>query len=96
MLTQNLRLIIILCSVSLLLLIPLIVMQFTPEVYWTVSDFLVMGALLLGSGLGCELVLRTIKNSTNRLVFCGVILFLSFLVWAELAVGIFGTPLAGS
>ncbi len=93
---KNKRLIIILISLESLLLIPLIAMQFTNEVDWGIMDFIVMGFLLLGTGLMCELVLRKVKTVTNRIIVCGVILFMFFLVWAELAVGIFGTPFAGS
>lgn len=94
--TQNKRLIGIVLAVAFLLLIPLIAMQITDEVNWTLSDFVVMGILLLGTGLSCELVLRKVRNENNALAIIGAILALLFLVWAELAVGIFGTPFAGS
>ncbi len=93
---QNKRLIGILLTVALLLLIPLIAMQFTDEVNWSLFDFVVMGVLLLGTGLMCELVMRKVKNIGHRLAICGAILIALFLIWAELAVGIFGTPFAGS
>ncbi len=94
--TQNKRLFCILLAVPALLLIPFTAMQFTKEVNWDIADFLVMGALLAGTGLMIELVLRKVKNPMHRLAFCAGILFVLFLVWAELAVGIFGTPFAGS
>lgn len=93
---QNQRLIIILITVVILLLIPFAAMQFTDEVNWSSGDFAVMGVLLLGTGLLCEFVLRKVKNINYRIVICGIILFLFLLIWAELAVGIFGTPFAGS
>ena len=93
---KNKRLIIILASASTLLLIPLLAMQFTNEVNWSVSDFIVMGVLLFGTGLSIELLLRKVKNLNHRVVLCVVILFIFFLVWVELAVGLFGTPFAGS
>ena len=77
------------------MLIPLVVMQFTDEVAWTIMDFVIMGILLLGAGVLIEVVTRKVKKQ-NRIVLY-VAIFLSFLlVWAELAVGIFGTPFAGS
>ena len=96
MIKQNKRLIGIIATVALLLLIPLIAMQFSNEVVWSLSDFVVMGGLLLGTGLLCELVLRKVKTVKYRIIICGVILVALFLIWAELAVGIFGTPFAGS
>ncbi|HYH15884.1 MAG TPA: hypothetical protein VD794_11715 [Flavisolibacter sp.] len=96
MITQNKRLVGILLTVVLLLLIPLIAMQFTNEVDWGPFDFLIMGVLLLGTGLTCEFVLRKVTKVENRILICGAILLVFFLIWAELAVGIFGTPFAGS
>jgi hypothetical protein len=94
MLTQNL--IGIVLTVALLLLVPLIGMQFSDEVNWTAADFIVAGVLLLGTGLLIELVIRKVKTPARRLALCLVLLAVLFLVWAELAVGIFGTPFAGS
>ena len=93
---KNTRLIIILASVTVILLIPFIAMQFTNEVDWSVSDFAIMGVLLYGTGLLCELVLRKVKSVRNRILICAALVIAFLLVWAELAVGIFGTPLAGS
>ena len=93
---QNKRLIGIVLTVALILLIPLIAMQFTNEVDWKLADFIIMGILLLGTGLLCELVIRKVKKLEHRIFICGAILLVLFLVWAELAVGIFGTPFAGS
>ena len=94
--TQSKRLTGIVLAVGLILLIPLVAMQFTNEVDWTLADFVVAGVLLLGTGLLCELVMRKVKSGTNRLLFIAVTLLALFLIWAELAVGIFGSPFAGS
>lgn len=96
MLTQNKRLTLIMLTVALVLLVPFIAMQFTSEVNWSPFDFVAMGVLLLGTGLLCELTLRKVKTTKNRILLCGIILLALFLVWAELAVGVFGTPFAGS
>jgi hypothetical protein len=71
-------------------------MQFTDDVKWSPLDFIVMGILLLGTGLMCELVMRRVKKIEYRIAIIGAILIGFFLIWAELAVGIFGTPFAGS
>lgn len=96
MIAQNTRLSLILLSAAGLLLIPLIAMQFTAEVNWSLFDFIVMGTLLLITGLGIELVLRKVKTVKNRVLLLLAVLALFLLVWAELAVGVFGTPFAGS
>jgi hypothetical protein len=96
MIMQNKRLFGIVLTVAFLLLIPLIAMQFTNEVAWTLSDFVIMGVLLLGTGFICELVIRSVKKAEYRIAICAAVLVALLLVWAELAVGIFGTPFAGS
>ncbi|GGD36199.1 hypothetical protein [Flavobacterium orientale] len=94
--TPNQRLMGIVVVVGVLLLVPLVAMQFTEEVNWDVFDFVVAGVLLLGTGLLCEFVLRTVRSVKGRLILCGLLLLVLFLVWAELAVGVFGSPFAGS
>lgn len=96
MIKQNKRLIGILLTVALLLLIQLITMQFANEVKWSLFDFVLAGILLLGTGLLCELVLRKVIKIQHRIAVCLAILALLFVIWVELAVGIFGTPFAGS
>lgn len=96
MITLNKRLSAILLTIAFLLLIPFVAMQFTNEVNWSLPDFLIMGILLLGTGLTCELVMRKVKKTENRIAICGAVMVVLFLIWAELAVGIFGTPFAGS
>ena len=66
-------------TVIAILIAPLIAMQFTGEVHWTPFDFAVATVLLSATALAIELA----------------ILFALVLVWAELAVGVFGTPFAG-
>lgn len=63
---------------------------------WKPLDFLIAGLLLFSTGLSVELVLRSVKSFKKRLLICAIILLVLFLVWAELAVGIFGSPFAGS
>ncbi|MFD2513523.1 hypothetical protein ACFSRY_06575 [Pontibacter locisalis] len=96
MITQNKRLIGIVFSVGLILLIPLLGMLFTDEVNWNVFDFIVAGVLLLGTGLLCEFTWRFVKNMDYKIGIIAIILVALFLIWAELAVGVFGTPFAGS
>lgn len=93
---KNQRFNIIISIVAFLLLIPFLAMQFTDEVNWSLFDFAVMGILLLSTGILLDLVLRKVKTIKNRLLVGFVVLLAFFLIWAELAVGIFGSPFAGS
>ena len=94
--TNNKRLFYFLITVLILLLIPLVSMQFTTEVNWSLSDFMVMGVLLLGTVIFLEVVLRNVTKRDIRIALIALILVLFLLIWAELAVGVFGTPLAGT
>ncbi len=93
---KNKRLIIIIAIVALLLLIPLTAMQFTDEVRWTLFDFIVAAGLLLSAGLTLDFIIRKVKRAKYRIVLSVALVAILLLIWAELAVGIFGTPFAGS
>ena len=82
--------------VGLLLIIPLIAMQLTDEVEWSLFDFIIMGTLLLITGLMGEIIFKKVKKYKHRVILYVVVSIIFFLIWAELAVGIFGTPFAGS
>jgi len=94
--TQNKRLTGIVITVVLLLLIPFIAMQFSDAVNWSVIDFITAGGLLLSTGLACEFAIRKVKKIEYRVAVCFVILLALLVIWVELAVGIFGSPIAGS
>ena len=79
-----------------LLLIPLIAMQYSDEVHWTLIDFAIMGVLLLVAGMWTQRVVKRVKSFPRRATYIILVILLFLLVWAELAVGIFGTPLAGN
>lgn len=73
-----------------LLLTPLVAMQFTEEVDWTVTDFAVMGALLALVCGAWELALRMSRRITYRVAFGLTVVTAFLLVWANLAVGVIG------
>jgi len=92
--TKNL--LIILMVVAGILLIPFIGMQVSNEVNWSSSDFVIMGILLFLTGLAINFALSKLKTRKSKILACAIILVVLFVIWAELAVGIFGTPFAGS
>src|SRR3712207_3821669 len=76
---------------ALLLLLPLMAMQFTDEVNCDETDFAVAGALIVGVGVTYELAGRMTGNVAYRPAV-GVALAAAFiLIWMNLAVGIIGT-----
>tara|TARA_X000001036_G_scaffold248907_1_gene231941 strand:- start:103 stop:375 length:273 start_codon:yes stop_codon:yes gene_type:complete len=86
----------ILPIVGLLLLIPLIAMQLTDEVNWSFFDFVIMGVMLSITGLAIGIIIKKIKYSKYRNIFITIIIIIFILIWAELGVGLFGTPFAGN
>ena len=78
----------IVAGAGVLLLIPLIAMQFTPEVNWSPGDFAIMGVMMIGFASLFVLIARRV--AVHRRVAIGIAVFVAFLLlWAELAVGIF-------
>ncbi|MEP0265220.1 hypothetical protein [Dokdonia sp.] len=93
---KNKRNSVIILITVVILLIPLIAMQFTDEVHWTLSDFIIAGALLLGTGYVIDFILRKIKHVKYRIPIIITVLIVLLLIWAELAVGLFGTLVQGN
>jgi hypothetical protein len=85
---KNKRLMIIFAVIIFLLLIPLIAMQFTDEVNWTLFDFIVMGILLTVTGLSFEMFARKAGNWMYKAAAGLAVLTAFLLIWINLAVGI--------
>lgn len=81
---------------ELVLLVPLIAMQFSDEWDWKVTDFIIIGILLAGVGFAYQLIVNGVKNNSKQAVAGIVLAALMILLWVEMAVGIFGSPIAGS
>lgn len=96
MLVINKRLALLFGLVIVILTIPLVAMQFTTEVRWDLTDFIAAGALLFGAVIVTEIFLRVFKKQHHRRLIIAAIIVMTLLLWAEMAVGIFGLPLAGS
>ena len=71
-----------------ILLIPLIAMQFTTEVNWDETDFVVMGSLLFGIASVFVLAARRVPRK-HRVLLGGLFIAAFLYLWAELAVGVF-------
>lgn len=75
----------------ILLAIPFIAMQFTNEVNWSVSDFIIMGLLIFSTGLSYVLLTRSASGFTYRAAFALAVGTTFLLIWANLAVGLIGS-----
>lgn len=86
----------IILIVVFLLLIPLIAMQFTTEVNWNITDFIIAGILLFSVVLLIDFAKKRFRDSRYKILIIIAIVVAFLLIWAEFAVGIFGTPFAGN
>jgi hypothetical protein len=75
---------------TLALLIPLVAMQFTPEVNWTFYDFVFAGALIFGTGFLYELIAGKGGNKAYRAAVAVALGTVFLLIWINGAVGIIG------
>lgn len=75
-----------------ILFVPFLAMHLTDQVHWTIRDFGIAGALLLGTGLIYEFLVRKLPQRSHRSILGLVLLCALTLVWADLAVGIFNIP----
>ena len=76
---------------GLLLLIPLVAMQFTQEVNWSAFDFIIMGTLLFSTGLTFVFIVRNTSNILYKAATTIGIGTTFLIVWANLAVGLIGS-----
>lgn len=82
-------------AVALLLMVPLVAMQFSEGVVWSLFDFLTAGVLLFSVGMTAYLIYQKLDR-TYRIMALLALAVAFFFIWAELAVGVFGSPVAGS
>lgn len=81
--------VIICCVVGILLAIPLIAMNVTSEVNWSLADFGIAAVILFSSIYGVLSIYKSNKQKSYK-VFLSILIVLStILLWMELAVGIF-------
>ena len=80
----------------MLLLIPFVGMQYSKEVNWSLNDFIIMGVILLSFGISINKIIYHVGGFNRRVILISTLIILFFLLWAELAVGLFNSPFAGS
>jgi hypothetical protein len=81
----------VLLVVAALLMVPLIAMQFDTGVNWSVSDFIVAGTLLAGTGLLYQLLAGKAGSIAYRAGAALALFATLSLVWVNLAVGFIGS-----
>jgi uncharacterized membrane protein SirB2 len=80
----------------LLLLIPCIgIIVFPSDVHWTIFDF-VVAFMFLSLGVFLVSYINRVAKQSVKVIYFTLIIIIMALIWMELAVGIFGSFLAGS
>ena len=74
-----------------ILLLPGLAMLTTDQLVWTLVDFIVAGALLLGAGLTYELIASRTGDTAYRVAIGLAVGAALVLVWVNLAVGLTGS-----
>ena len=86
-----------LAATALLLLVVAIAERLQPsEVNWSGFDYLIAGLLVFTAGFTLETVMHRWRQHKMRWWIMALILVIFALLWLELAVGIFGSLLAGT
>jgi len=75
---------------ALLVLLPLVAMQFTDEVDWDETDFIFAGVLFGSVGLLAELTVRMTRNFAYRTGVAFALAASFLIIWANAAVGMIG------
>ena len=78
-------------ATAFILMLPLLAMQITDEVVWDLADFVIVGALIFGTGLTYVLAARKAGNIAYRAAAGVALAAALLLVWLNLAVGVIGT-----
>ena len=72
-----------------ILLVPFIGMQFSQDVNWTLSDFIIAGVVLFTTGILLDVAIKKAGKYKAAAILAIIVLFI--WLWVELAVGLFTT-----
>lgn len=79
-----------------ILCIPFVGNFVSEEFNWTFSDFLIGGILLFATAGLIRLILNKSSSKKKKILYSILVLLILLIIWAEMAVGLFGSPIAGS
>jgi dipeptide/tripeptide permease len=86
----------LLISSTVILTIPILGKLYTDDFQWALPDFIIGAILLYGTSFMIDVIMRKVQKKSHRLALSGLILLVLLCIWAELAVGLIGTPFAGN
>jgi dipeptide/tripeptide permease len=86
----------LLISSTVILTIPILGKLYTDDFQWALPDFIIGAILLYGTSFMIDVILRKVQKKSHKIALNGLILLVLLCIWAELAVGLIGTPFAGN
>jgi hypothetical protein len=86
----------IICSIAVIMSLPIVGAMVSQEVEWSLFDFMIALFLLSAFGLAIELIFQRVPAIRWRRFALAILLLLLVLIWGELAVGLIGSPCAGN
>lgn len=81
---------------SLLMIAAFISNNFVEGFNWTFSDFLIATILLFGTASIIYMIVNSKLSVRAKTMISIVIVIILMVIWVEMAVGLFGSPIAGS
>ena len=82
-------------TTAVLLAIPLVGNLVSTEVHWSAVDFFIAGCLFLSVSAGVLTIWRSLPQRKS-IPWIILLLLVFLIIWTELSVGLFGSPIAGS
>jgi len=79
----------IIVTTVVILLIPLVAMELSDDVNWSLLDFIISATLLLVAVFSYDILTMRAKTPAQHAMIAIVVFGLTLLIWAELAVGLF-------
>jgi hypothetical protein len=83
-------------AVAALLALPAVGMLVSDEVNWSPFDFVIAFVLLGGAAWLIDIIWHRVRSLSARVFPVALVLLVLLFIWAELAVGLVGSPWAGS
>ena len=81
---------------TLLMVAAFISNNFVDGFNWSGSDFLIAAILLFGTASFIYMIASSKLSLRAKIISSIVIIFILIMIWVEMAVGLFGSPIAGS
>lgn len=94
--TQPQKTVFIFAIPSLLLAAAFIGNLFVDGWDWSGFDFLIAGILLFGTATFIYMIVNSNLSFKTKTIISIIAVLILMVIWVELAVGLFGTPFAGS